>query len=43
MNQFEWYKVAWAVQLSGPAFFVGIMFLLGWFKKRKITKIDSSV
>jgi len=30
---FQWYYVAWAVQISGIAFFVGIMFLVGWFKK----------
>ena len=32
---FEWYYLAWAVQISGIAFFIGIMFLVGWFKKRK--------
>ena len=32
---FEWYYLSWAVQISGIAFFIGIMFLVGWFKKRK--------
>jgi len=32
---FEWYSLLWAVQISGIAFFIGIMFLVGWFKKRK--------
>ena len=32
---FEWYYLAWAVQISGIAFFIGIMFLVGWFKKKK--------
>jgi hypothetical protein len=30
---FEWYYLAWAAQISGVAFFIGIMFLLGWMKK----------
>jgi hypothetical protein len=32
---FEWYYLAWAVQISGIAFFIGIMFLVSWFKKKK--------
>ena len=32
---FEWYYLSWAVQISGIAFFIGIMFLVGWFKKKK--------
>ena len=35
---FEVYYLAWAVQISGIAFFIGIMFLVGWFKKRKSVK-----
>ncbi len=35
---FEWYYLSWAVQISGIAFFVGIMFLVGWFKKKKIMR-----
>lgn len=34
-NSFEWYYVAWALQISGIAFLVGILFLIGWFNKRK--------
>src|SRR3989338_1913101 len=26
---FEWYYLSWAVQISGIAFFIGIMFLIG--------------
>lgn len=33
---FEWYYIAWAAQISGVAFFIGIMFLIGWSKKKKI-------
>ncbi len=32
---FEWYYLLWAAQISGIAFLIGIMFLVGWFKKRK--------
>lgn len=35
---FERYYVLWALQISGIAFFIGIMFLIGWFKKRKLTR-----
>ncbi len=31
----EWYMLAWAVQIAGPAFFIGILFLIGWFRKKK--------
>ncbi|MBN2567437.1 hypothetical protein JXB02_05125 [Candidatus Woesearchaeota archaeon] len=34
-NPFEWYYLAWAVQISGIAFLIGILFLVGWRKKRK--------
>ncbi|MFA6549845.1 MAG: hypothetical protein WCT36_00635 [Candidatus Gracilibacteria bacterium] len=34
-NQFEWYMIAWTIQISGVAFFIGILFLIGWFKKKK--------
>ncbi|MBS3151367.1 hypothetical protein J4443_03245 [Candidatus Woesearchaeota archaeon] len=33
---FEWYYLLWILQISGIAFFIGIMFLAGWFKKKKI-------
>jgi len=36
LSEFEWYKIAWAVQISGPAFFVGILFLIGWKRKKAI-------
>ena len=35
---FEWYYIAWIIQIAGIAFFVGILFLVGWFKKRKKTR-----
>lgn len=33
-NQFEWYMLSWAIQISGIAFLVGILFLIGWCKKK---------
>lgn len=27
---FEWYYLAWSLQISGIAFFIGILFLIGW-------------
>ncbi|MBU0456739.1 MAG: hypothetical protein ABH824_07145 [Nanoarchaeota archaeon] len=32
---FEWYYLPWVIQISGIAFLIGILFLIGWFKKRK--------
>ena len=32
---FEWYMLSWAIQIAGVAFLVGILFLIGWFKKNK--------
>lgn len=37
-NGFEWYYLAWIAQISGIAFFIGILFLVGWFKRKKSTK-----
>jgi len=36
-NPFEWYMLFWSMQISGIAFFIGILFLNGWFKKKKIS------
>ncbi len=35
---FEWYMLAWAIQISGVAFLVGILFFIGWYKKKKISE-----
>jgi len=32
---FEWYYLSWIVQISGIAFLIGILFIIGWNKKRK--------
>ncbi len=35
---FEWYMLSWSLTVSGPAFFIGILFWLNWRKKRKLTQ-----
>ena len=32
---FEWYMLSWSVTIAGPAFLIGILFLMNWFKKKK--------
>ncbi len=32
--QLELYMLFWALQISGPAFLIGILFTIGWFKKK---------
>jgi hypothetical protein len=34
MDGFQWYYLAWIFQISGIAFFIGILFLLGWKRKK---------
>ena len=31
---FEWYYITWTIQISWIAFFIGIMFFLGRFRKK---------
>lgn len=35
-NSFEWYFLVWAIQISGVAFLIGGLFLVGWNKKKKL-------
>jgi hypothetical protein len=35
INGFQGYYLAWAVQFSGIAFVIGILFLINWRKKKK--------
>jgi len=37
-NPFEWYYLSWIIQISGLAFFIGILFLIGWFRKKAKSK-----
>lgn len=34
-NSFERYMLTWVAVISGPAFLIGILFLIGWFRKIK--------
>jgi len=33
-NSFDWYMLFWIIQISGVAFFIGILFLMNWFQKK---------
>lgn len=33
---FEWYYLAWIIQIAGIAFLIGILFWLGWNKKKNL-------
>jgi len=35
LARFEWFYLAWAVQIAGPAFFTAILFFMNWKLKRK--------
>ncbi len=37
-NSFEWYMVFWSLQIAGPAFLIGILFIINWLKKRNNQK-----
>jgi hypothetical protein len=32
--KFEGHIVYWSIIIAGPAFFIGILFLIGWFNKK---------
>jgi hypothetical protein len=32
---FQWYYLVWVIQIAGPAFFIGALFLIGWFRKKR--------
>ena len=34
-NSFEWYMVSWNIIVAGPAFLIGILFIINWLKKQK--------
>lgn len=35
-GRFEWYMLSYSFIIAGPAILVGVLFLLGWLKKKKI-------
>ncbi len=32
---FEWYVLSWVIQISGFAFVIGVLFIFGWYNKKK--------
>ena len=34
-SQFEWYMLSNSLIIAGPAIFIGILFLINWFQKKK--------
>jgi hypothetical protein len=32
-NSFEWYMISYSLIIAGPAFFIGILFIINWVKK----------
>lgn len=34
MNPFEWYMLSYALIISTPALVIGILFALGWYKRK---------
>jgi hypothetical protein len=32
--KFEWYMISWSITIAGPAFLIGILFFMNWYKKR---------
>jgi len=33
-SSFEWYMISWILIIAGPAFLIGILFIINWLKKR---------
>lgn len=34
ITNFQWYYLAWSIQIAGPVILVGILFLIGWKRKK---------
>jgi hypothetical protein len=34
-DNFQWYMISYSLIIAGPAFLIGILFLIGWKKKNK--------
>ena len=41
-NPPEWYMLFWSLLISGPAFLIGILFIINWLKKRNNQKMRLS-
>jgi len=35
INGFQWYYLAWILQISGIAFIIGALWIVNWYKKKK--------
>ena len=35
-NSFEWYILSYSLIIAGPAFLIGILFLIGWHRKKQV-------
>lgn len=33
-SKFEWYMLSWVLIISGPAFLIGVLFIINWLKKK---------
>ena len=31
----QWYMLSWSLVIAGPAFLIGILFIVGWYEKKK--------
>lgn len=38
-NPFEWYMISWSLIVAGPAFLIGILFIMGWVEKRRQARV----
>ncbi|MDP2967064.1 MAG: hypothetical protein Q8N87_01485 [bacterium] len=41
-NSFEWYMVSYSLIIAGPAFLIGILFIINWLKKQNNQKDAST-
>jgi hypothetical protein len=39
----KWAELLWTLPISGPLFLIGILFYIGWRKKRKMSSIRHSI
>jgi len=34
-TEFHWYVISWILIIAVPAFFIGVLFLIGWAKRKR--------
>lgn len=42
-NNFEWYMISYSFIIAGPAFLIGILFLINWQQKKKHPLADGKI